>query len=87
MNRRDFLKRAGAVGVGLGLGSYIGGSARAAGVPRSIGPNDKITVAVIGTNGRGLAHIQCLTKLPGVETSHERKLDRALKRLSDLRSS
>jgi predicted dehydrogenase len=70
MNRRDFLKRAGAVGVGLGLGSYLTGSAKAAVGGRKIGANDKITVAVIGTNGRGLAHIQCLTALPGVEIAY-----------------
>lgn len=34
---------------------------------RKIGANDKITAAVFGTNGRGLAHIDCLTSLPGVE--------------------
>ncbi len=29
-----------------------------------------MTAAVIGTNGRGLAHIDCLTSLPGVEVTY-----------------
>ena len=37
---------------------------------RSVGPNDTLTVAVIGTNGRGLAHIECLTDMPGVEIAY-----------------
>ena len=84
MNRRDFLKRVGAAGVGLGLGSYLTGSARAVAGPRTIGANDKITVAVVGTNGRGLAHIQCLSGLPGVEIAYicdvdDRAIAKALK--------
>jgi hypothetical protein len=45
----------------------------------------------VGTEAQAFANdlknLAAMTKLPGVETSHERKLDRALKRLSDLRSS
>jgi len=72
LNRRDFLKQAGAAGLGLGLASHLGSDANAAApagvsAPRSIGPNDTLRVAVIGTNGRGLAHVECLTNLPGVE--------------------
>ncbi|HZI32487.1 MAG TPA: Gfo/Idh/MocA family oxidoreductase, partial [Candidatus Binatia bacterium] len=37
---------------------------------RTIGANDRISAAVIGTNGRGLAHIDCLTSLPGVEVTY-----------------
>lgn len=37
---------------------------------KRIGLNDKITSAVIGTNGRGLAHIDCLTSLPNVEIKY-----------------
>jgi len=75
IDRRLFLKQTGAAGVGLSLASYFGPLARAGAQPkvapgRKIGPNDKITAAVIGTNGRGLAHIDCLTSLPGVEITH-----------------
>ena len=37
---------------------------------RKIGPNDKVTAAVIGTNSRGMAHIDCLTRVPGVEITY-----------------
>ena len=72
INRRHFLKQTGAAGIGLGAASYLGSLhkmyAQDTGpAARKIGTNDKITAAVIGTNGRGLAHIDCLTSLPGVE--------------------
>ena len=51
-------------------GSTAKTNAQAAAGGRKIGPNDKITAAVIGTNGRGLAHIGCLGSLPGVEITH-----------------
>ncbi|HWI58507.1 MAG TPA: Gfo/Idh/MocA family oxidoreductase [Bacillota bacterium] len=70
INRRDFLKRAGVAGVGLGLASYLPSFNAAGAARRSIGPNDTLRVAVVGTNGRGLAHIECLTGLPGVEITH-----------------
>lgn len=75
INRRNFLKRAGTAGVGLGMISYLGPVARAqtGSSPSAnvVGANDKITVAVIGTNGRGLAHIQCLTEgIPNVEIAY-----------------
>ena len=75
INRRDFLKQAGAASLGLGLASQIGSLANAAAparasASRTIGPNDSLTVAVIGTNGRGLAHVECLTNLPGVEVAY-----------------
>jgi predicted dehydrogenase len=62
-NRRDFMKHAGAAGVGLGLAGLAGNA-------RKVGPNDKISVAVIGTNGRGIAHIQCLTALPEAQITY-----------------
>lgn len=75
LNRRNFLKKAGATGAGLGLASYFTSPAFAENrpspaAPKKFGPNDKITAAVIGTNSRGLAHIDCLTNLPGVEITH-----------------
>ena len=75
IDRRNFLKQAGTAGIGLGMAGYFSPLARAGTQPsvtaaRKIGANDKITVAVIGTNGRGMAHIDCLTKLPGVQITH-----------------
>lgn len=64
LNRRNFIKRAGTAGVGLGMISYLSplarGQSSAAPSIQTIGANDKIRTAVIGTNGRGMAHIQCL---------------------------
>jgi len=55
-NRRDFLKLTCAAGAGLGLLSYGAGAVRAAAPSvRRVGANEKLTVAVVGTNSRGLA--------------------------------
>jgi len=68
INRRAFLKTTGAAGLGL---ACLGPLARAAVTPaRTIGPDGKLTAAVIGTNGRGGAHIDCLTQIPGVEVTY-----------------
>jgi predicted dehydrogenase len=71
INRRDFVKQATAAGVSLGLANGLRLFAQdTASGSRQAGPNNKVTVAVIGTNGRGIAHIQCLAGLPGVEITH-----------------
>lgn len=59
--RRKFLKLGAVTTAGLAFSKTLFSSARAA------GSNEKLTVAVIGTNGRGAAHIECLTNIPGVE--------------------
>lgn len=60
--------------MGLGMVSYLSPLAKAQDSSASIGSsgaNNKITVAVIGTNGRGIAHVQCLTRgLEGVEVAY-----------------
>ncbi len=81
IDRRLFLKQASVAGIGLGMAGYFGPLARAGLQPkvtaaRKIGANDKIAAAVIGTNGRGLAHIDCLTNLPGVEITHVCDVDK-----------
>ena len=90
INRRHFLKQAGVTGVGLGLagstGLFTSAHAKDASVvSRSIGASDRITAAVIGTNGRGLAHIDCLGTLPGVDIAYvcdvdDRSIAKGLKR-------
>jgi predicted dehydrogenase len=72
INRRCFLKQTGAAGIGLSTASYLGSfnkmHAQDAGpAVLKTGTNGTINAAVFGTNGRGLAHIDCLTSLPGVE--------------------
>jgi hypothetical protein len=70
-SRRTFLKQTAVTSLGLGL-SGLGALAAPADAPSRtrVSPNDKLTVAVIGTNGRGLAHVECLTNLPGVEIAY-----------------
>jgi hypothetical protein len=55
IDRRDFMKQAATAGIGFGLAGLAAarGSTAAQAVPRRIAANDKIAVAVIGTNGRG----------------------------------
>jgi predicted dehydrogenase len=75
INRRRFLSKTGAAGLGLGMAAEFGwlpkisAQTTSAG-PRALGAAGKISVAVIGTNGRGMAHIGCLTSLQGVEITH-----------------
>ena len=61
IDRRAFLKQTAVVGTGL---VTIGNAAklRAGG-----GANNKIVVAVMGTNGRGMDHIQGYLAQPNVE--------------------
>jgi len=75
IDRRNFLKQAGVASLGLSMAGFASSPAGAAetgaaSAHRKVGPNDKITVAVIGTNGRGLAHIDCLAGLPGAEIAY-----------------
>jgi predicted dehydrogenase len=70
LNRRDFLKQSGTAGIGLALAGYLGSLESTLAQTNSSGANARITAAVIGTNGRGLAHIDCLTSLPGVEITY-----------------
>jgi predicted dehydrogenase len=86
ITRRRFLKQSGAASLGLSLTGFLRPSARAAAQTsfRHPGPNDTLRVAVVGTNGRGQAHIDCLLGLPGVEIAYicdvdERALARGVK--------
>jgi len=60
LNRRDFLKRASAFAAGV---AALGGSSLRA----ASGANDRVRVAVIGCNGRGLDHIHAWLQVPNVE--------------------
>jgi predicted dehydrogenase len=72
ISRRRFLKQTGTAGIGLSMAGYFNSPANAMGQSNlaptgKIGASENIRAAVIGTNGRGLAHVDCLTSLPGVE--------------------
>ncbi len=78
-NRREFLKTAAATGIGVALANTLQVTTQAADAPPpSTRPvpapitnaSDKLSVAVIGTNSRGLAHIDCLTRTAGVEVAY-----------------
>ncbi|HOX57943.1 MAG TPA: Gfo/Idh/MocA family oxidoreductase [Candidatus Paceibacterota bacterium] len=64
INRRNFLKQTSALAAGLGV---LGGAASLRGA-RS--PNEKVVVAIIGCNGRGMAHISGYLALPNAEIGY-----------------
>src|SRR5665647_3715268 len=66
--RRDFIKKSlmGAAGVAIG---GMGFSAKS--YASVMGANDRINIAVVGINGRGVSHINAWTSL---EKSHNVKL-------------
>src|SRR5689334_2695272 len=66
INRRNFLKKTSTAAFGIALAKYIPTPAQT----QPAGANEKLRVAVIGTNGRGEAHIDCLGGLPGVEIAY-----------------
>ena len=75
IDRRHFLKQAGVAGAGLALAGAWQGTAEAGpfsalAPARKVGPNDRVTAAVIGVNSRGKSHIASLTGIPGVEITH-----------------
>lgn len=64
IKRRDFIKIAGTAGLGLG----VMGSAPSVFGSRS--PNDKVTIAVMGTNSRGQAHASGFARHPDAEVAY-----------------
>ncbi len=64
MNRRNFMKKAGVTSIGAGLTGALWGGKTA------MSANEKMRVMVIGTNSRGLAHIQALTGIPSAEIAY-----------------
>ncbi|HET7187598.1 MAG TPA: twin-arginine translocation signal domain-containing protein, partial [Gemmatimonadaceae bacterium] len=68
ITRRDFLERSGAVGLGVALGGVLPTAAPRARSVRSA--NEKVVVAVIGLNGRGLVHAQNFARLHNSEVAY-----------------
>ncbi len=66
VDRRDFLLRAGATGLGLAIANGL--PASAAPVRRSA--NEKVVVAVLGLNGRGVVHAHNFAALPNSEVAY-----------------
>src|SRR5580658_5581826 len=61
ITRRAFLNRTSALAAGVAAWN-VAGPLRAA-----PGPNDKVRLAVLGCNGRGMAHIAACLTLPNAE--------------------
>jgi predicted dehydrogenase len=67
--RRDFLKRAGAAGLGVALSNSLPSPLRRSGRSRS-SANEKVVVAVMGLNGRGMVHAQNFSQLANSEVAY-----------------
>lgn len=68
MGRRDFVRRAGAVGLGVAMTNQLPVPAMRVGARASA--NEKIVVAVIGLNGRGMVHAQNFSRLDNAEVGY-----------------
>jgi len=73
LNRRHFLWQIGAAGIGLASSSGIEGILRAATAPAvasSLNPSSRVRFAVVGTNSRGLSHVDSIGKLKNAEIAY-----------------
>jgi predicted dehydrogenase len=70
MTRRTFLGQVSAAAAVAGAAMPVASFSAATAPRRNFSANEKLRTAVIGTNGRGLVHLQCLTEIPGVEITH-----------------
>ncbi|MDB4917712.1 MAG: oxidoreductase domain protein [Gemmatimonadetes bacterium] len=75
VDRRDFLKHAGATGLGIAVSGTLPSW-------RSVAPrmsaNEKVVVAVIGLNGRGMVHAQNFSKAANSEVAYLCDVDSAV---------
>jgi predicted dehydrogenase len=74
LTRRDFLQRAGAAGLGIAVSNALP-SPR---VRPSRSANEKVVVAVIGLNGRGIVHAQNFSRLANSEVAYLCDVDRTV---------
>lgn len=65
LNRRDFLKVGAAAGAGLGMAAAMPSWLRA-----DTPPSGRVRLAVIGTNNRGLDHIEAIGGIEGTEIAY-----------------
>ncbi len=61
MNRRGLL---------TGIGATVGAATSARSYAAIVGANDRIRVAVVGVNSRGMAHVAAFSKTPGCAVTH-----------------
>ena len=68
LNRRNFLKSAGAATAGTMLGTKLHALSALQSAPtRTIGPNDHIQIALIGAGGQGMGDTRSALLVPGVK--------------------
>jgi predicted dehydrogenase len=65
-DRRDFIKKGTAAGIGLGLAAALPSWVRA----QPASPSNRLRVAVVGTNSRGLEHLACLGGMDNIEIAY-----------------
>jgi predicted dehydrogenase len=87
-NRREFLKKSAAAGLGLGAAASLPSWLRAAAAGSS-GAANRVRLAVIGTNNRGLDHIESIAGIEGAEIAYvcdvdERALAKGVKQAAAL---
>ena len=87
INRREFLGKSAAAGVGLGMAAATPPWLRAA--SGADAPSNRLRLAVVGTNNRGLDHIEALSGIEGVEIAYlcdvdDRALAKGVKQASAL---
>lgn len=95
VDRRRFLRQIGAAGIGLAYTGGIAGILRAAEAPAvvsSLNPSSRIRFAVVGTNGRGLSHVNSIGKLKNVEIAYicdvdDRSIAKGLKAAAKVQST
>lgn len=66
-NRREFIKKAAASGIGLSIGGMSFGATSAKNYAKIVGANDRINMAVMGTNGRGAGMAKSFAKQKNTE--------------------
>ena len=66
-DRREFLKTGTAAGLGLGLAATLPSWLRSDPPP---GPSSRVRLAVVGTNSRGLDHIEAISGIDGTEIAY-----------------
>ncbi len=80
ISRRDFIERAGAAGLGAAIAGRLPVSGPVSGVRLGRSANEKVVVAVIGLNSRGMVHAENFSRLANAEVAYLCDVDGAVLR-------